>query len=107
MKLEAKAVGAEFERTVPKRKYIGPLASGEFRQKLSLEKRKRYDEWSKQDAKFGAKMVEAWSFADGKRSIAEIADAVSFEYGPISLEIMLEIFKDLEEHGYVELQKMR
>jgi hypothetical protein len=104
LKLEAKVVRAEFERTVPKRKYVGPLASGEFRQKLSLEKRKRYDEWSKQDVKFNAKMVEAWSFANGKRSIAEIADAVSFEYGTIAPETMLELFKDLEEHGYVELK---
>ena len=103
LKLETKAVEAEFEKTVPKRKYIGPLASSEFRQKLSPEKRKRYEEWSKQDVKFGAKMVEAWSFADGKRSIAEIADAVSFEYGHIAPEIMLELFKDLEEHEYVEL----
>lgn len=104
LKLKEKTVGAEFERTVPKRKYVGPLASSEFRQKLPPERRKRHDEWSKQDVKFNAKMVEAWSFADGRRSIAEIADAVSFEYGAIALEIMLELFKDLEEQGYVELK---
>ena len=93
----------ESENLIPKRRYIGPLASSEFRQKLSPEKKKIYETWTKQDAKFNAKLVEAWSFANGKRNITEITDAVNFEYGTVTSKIILEFFMDLHEQGYIDL----
>jgi len=110
VKLELKkAAKTKFEKIIPKRKYVGALSVGAFMREIPPERRKKYDEWRRQLGKdpifhnFNAKIVEAWSFANGKRSIAEIADAVTFEYGPITPEIVLEIFKDLEKIGYVEL----
>ena len=52
-----------------------------------------------------AKIVEMWSFSDGERSIADITEAVSFEYGPTEPKLVLEIFKDLEKISYVELAR--
>ena len=45
----------------------------------------------------------AWDVIDGKRSIAEIADALTFEYGWTTPELMYEFFSDLEKIGYVVL----
>jgi aminopeptidase YwaD len=45
---------------------------------------------------------EVLNFADGKRNAQEIRDAVSAEYGPIPLELVVEYLKALEEIGVVE-----
>jgi len=48
---------------------------------------------------------EALNFADGKRNAQEIRDAVSAEYGPVPLEIVVEYLKALEKIGVVEAVK--
>jgi len=45
---------------------------------------------------------EVLNFADGKRNAQEIRDAVSAEYGPVPLEMVVEYLKALEEIGVVE-----
>ena len=45
---------------------------------------------------------EVLNFADGKRNAQEIRDAVSAEYGPVGLELVVEYLKALEEIGVVE-----
>jgi aminopeptidase YwaD len=45
---------------------------------------------------------EVLNFADGKRNVQQIRDAVSAEYGPVPLELVLEYLKALEEIGVVE-----
>ncbi|HXY24517.1 MAG TPA: M28 family peptidase [Candidatus Acidoferrum sp.] len=45
---------------------------------------------------------EVLNFADGKRNAQEIRDAVSAEYGPVPLELVVEYFKALEKIGLVE-----
>ena len=47
---------------------------------------------------------EALNFANGKRSAQEIRDAVSAEYGPIALELVIEYFEALEKIGVVRQQ---
>ena len=42
---------------------------------------------------------EVLNFADGKRNAQEIRDAVSAEYGPVPLEIVVEYLKALEKTG--------
>jgi hypothetical protein len=42
---------------------------------------------------------ETLNFVDGKRNAEEIREAVSAEYGPISLDLVLEYFKALESIG--------
>ncbi|PYU17311.1 MAG: hypothetical protein DMG29_01685, partial [Acidobacteria bacterium] len=69
---------------VPKKKYIGPIADGPaspwFRQALGAE----YAWWQeqvRQVPQFELVVYEAGNFADSKRSLAEIEDAVAAEYG--------------------------
>ena len=45
---------------------------------------------------------EVLNFADGKRSAQSICDAVSAEYGPVPLELVVEYLKALEKIGVVE-----
>ncbi|MGB7284031.1 MAG: M28 family peptidase [Candidatus Acidiferrum sp.] len=44
---------------------------------------------------------EVLNFADGKRNAQEIRDAVSAEYGPVPLEMVVEYLKALEKTGLV------
>ena len=48
---------------------------------------------------------EVLNFADGKRSAQQIRDAVSAEYGPVSLELVVEYLQALERTGLVEQVK--
>jgi aminopeptidase YwaD len=48
---------------------------------------------------------EVLNFASGKRNAQEIRDAVSAEYGPVPLEMVVEYLKALEKIGVVELVK--
>ncbi|MBZ5527385.1 MAG: M28 family peptidase [Acidobacteriia bacterium] len=48
---------------------------------------------------------EALNFADGTRNAREIRDAVSAEYGPVGLEMVVEYLRGLERIGVVELKK--
>jgi len=48
---------------------------------------------------------EVLNFADGKRNAQEIRDAVSAEYGPVSLELVVEYLRALEKIGVVEAVK--
>jgi hypothetical protein len=45
---------------------------------------------------------EVLNFADGKRNVQQIRDAVSAEYGPVPLELVLEYLKALQEIGVAE-----
>lgn len=47
---------------------------------------------------------ETLNFADGKRNAQQIRDAVSAEYGPVSLDLMLEYLRALEKIGVVAQQ---
>ncbi len=47
-------------------------------------------------------VYEVLNFADGKRNTQEIRDAVSAEYGPVPLEMVVEYLKALEKIGVVE-----
>ncbi len=48
---------------------------------------------------------EVLNFADGKRNVQEIRDAVSAEYGPVPLETVVEYLRALEKIGVVEQVK--
>jgi len=43
--------------------------------------------------------MEAKNYADGERSILEIRNAISAEYGPVELEKVMAFFRELEEAG--------
>ena len=48
---------------------------------------------------------EVLNFADGKRNTQEIRDAVSAEYGPVPLELVVEYLRALEKMGVIEQVK--
>jgi len=48
---------------------------------------------------------EVLNFADGKRNAQEIRDAVSAEYGPVPLEMVVEYLRGLEKIGVAEQVK--
>ena len=48
---------------------------------------------------------EVLNFADGKRNAQDIRDAVSAEYGPVPLELVVEYLRALEKIGVVEEAK--
>jgi hypothetical protein len=48
---------------------------------------------------------EVLNFADGKRNAQEIRDAVSAEYGPVPVEMVVEYLRALEKIGVVSLVK--
>jgi len=48
---------------------------------------------------------EVLNFADGKRNVPGIRDAVSAEYGPVPLELVVEYLQALEKIGVVEEAK--
>jgi hypothetical protein len=45
---------------------------------------------------------EVLNFADGKRNVQQICDAVSAEYGPVPVELVLQHLKALQEIAVVE-----
>jgi aminopeptidase YwaD len=45
------------------------------------------------------------NFADGKRNAQDIRDAVSAEYGPVPLDLVVEYLRDLEKIGVLEQVK--
>jgi aminopeptidase YwaD len=48
---------------------------------------------------------ETLNFVDGKRNVQQIRDAVSAEYGPVPLELVIEYLRTLEKIGVVERVK--
>jgi hypothetical protein len=53
----------------------------------------------------GFNAMEARSFADGKRSILDIRDAVSAEFGPLDTTKFVDFFHELEKTGEFELEQ--
>ncbi|PYU32503.1 MAG: hypothetical protein DMG28_11590 [Acidobacteria bacterium] len=90
---------------IPRKKYIGPIADGPsspwFRQALGAE----YAWWreqARQVPQFELIVYEAGNFADSKRSLAEIEDAVAAEYGELPQGFIEGIFNRLAKIGLVE-----
>ena len=96
---------------VPQKKYIGPIADGPsspwFRQTLGAD----YVWWHEQAGKFrqgdlipqfDLVVYEAANFADGKRTLFEIEDAVAAEYGDLPQGFIEGMFDRLAKAGLVE-----
>lgn len=59
--------------------------------------------YATQDVHFMDRLAELMNLSDGSRSVAQIARIVGYEIGPISPELVSEMFQDLSKHGFVEL----
>ncbi len=90
---------------VPKTNFIGPIADGPsspwFRQALGAD----YAWWREQASKvrkFDLIVYEACNFADGRRTLAEIEEAVRMEYGEVPEGLVEGIFERLAKIGLLE-----
>ncbi|MFQ5724451.1 MAG: DUF4910 domain-containing protein, partial [Terriglobia bacterium] len=90
---------------VPRRLFLGPLAdsyaSPWFREQLGAG----YAWWEEQAEKipnWGVVVYETLNFTDGKRSLAEIEDAVAAEFGDLPEGTVERLLRDLEKVGLVE-----
>jgi hypothetical protein len=92
-------------RRIPNRNFIGPINDGPsspwFRQSMGAD----YAWWHDQSRKvplFDLIVYEAGNFADGKRTLAEIQDSVSAEYGDLPAGLIEGIFDRLAKIGLVD-----
>ena len=90
---------------IPRRKFIGPLAdsyaSTWFREQMGAE----HAWWEEQAQKiphWEILVYETLNFTDGKRSLAEIEDAVRAEFGDLPDGTVERILRDLEKVKLVE-----
>ncbi len=60
--------------------------------------------YASRDPRFMDRFAEMMNLSDGTRSVAQIARIVGYEMGPIAPSLVAEMFGDLEEFGFVELQ---
>ncbi len=98
---EKKAV-RELARMVPKKLFLGTLSSDLFRSKLGDEGYAYYRELEGKDRELENKMTELLNFADGRRTGADILEAVAAEYGRTDPEPVLRFFKDLKRAGLAD-----
>ncbi len=92
-------------RLVPVRLHRGPPAEGEIRRRLKSLPEEEREHWEKLNRELGNKRhllpVLALYWADGKRSLGEIARLIELETGLTSREFLVEFFRFLEKIGLV------
>lgn len=95
----------EATRLVPQRKYRGPVYLRPHLQLLSEEERDDYWQVQKKvfEGAFGLVLLaEYW--ADGERSILDIADMVELETGQRKVELLVRYFRLLDRLNLLELE---
>ncbi|MCI0656269.1 MAG: hypothetical protein L0170_04270, partial [Acidobacteria bacterium] len=101
----APAAAPAEKRAVPRRLFIGPLgdsyASMWFREALG-EGYGWWRDWEGKVPHWEIFVYEVLNYTDGKRSLAEIEDAVEAEFGEIPDGVVEHILRDLEKVGLVE-----
>ncbi len=91
-------------RIVPRRLYRGPVSLRPYLHQLSEEERERW--WQmRQEHKKGFRILPTLAvyWADGKRSLLEIADLIELETGQRDVELLVEYFQTLAKLNLVEL----
>lgn len=97
----------EAARLVPKRLYRGPISSRFLLRRLPAEDREALEALlrSRPGGFWGIlPLAEYW--ADGARSILEIAERVEMESGERDVELLVKAFRALEKAGLVELREV-
>ena len=92
-------------RIVPRRLYRGPVSLRPYLHQLSEEERERW--WQmRQEHKKGFRILPTLAvyWADGKRSLLEIADLIELETGQRDVELLAEYFQTLAWLNLVELE---
>ena len=91
---------------IPVRKIRGPINVGSHQQKLSEQDRQELKNLSA-GSNFGGVPRRAANWADGKRTIQEIAHLVKMESGTGDLKFISKYFELLEKMDLVELRSLR
>ncbi len=100
-KLKETDADKEAKRLIPKRLFKGTFSLITLREVLG---EKNYEEFVKKDENFETKRYEIFNFMDGKRTVYDIAKALSAEYDETSVEIVLRFLRDLEKANFVSFQ---
>jgi hypothetical protein len=98
---ESKAI-KELKKLVPKKPFLGTLSGDMLKSKVGRKGLEVLEKMSYKDRDFENKLVEALNFMDGKRTAADILEAVSSEYGRTDADDMLRILKDFERAKIIE-----
>jgi len=107
--LPAKTKDTEAEKqarqSVPKRMFMGTLSADSFRRKLGIEEFGWYEEIIDKDIRFTSKRAEIINYMDGKRSLYDIVQAVSAEYGETNMEHALKFINDLKKTKFISVRR--
>lgn len=96
----------EAKALVPKKLFKGTLCTDVLRESLSEARLLWHSEMERKDVHFGSKMVEVLNFANGTRTVFDIAKAVSSEYTRTDVEVVTAYLRDLEGLGLLELRRL-
>ena len=91
-------------RIVPQRLYRGPISLRPYLRQLSEEEQEQVWQLSQEHKKgFFTLPTLAVYWADGKRSLLEIADLIELETGQRDVELLVEYFQTLDKLNLIEL----
>lgn len=96
---------AQARNMIPRRRYLGPASWMDHQQLLSPEEREHWRKLVKARESGGRTLpVLAQYWADGERTVLEIAALVEMETGQRDVELLVEHFRLLAKMGLVELE---
>jgi len=101
VQLEETEAVREAKSLTPKRLFKGTFNADALKRALGEKEYELYEEIGKKDEDFRKKTYEIFNFMDGKRTVYEIAKAVSAEYSVTKLEHVLKFIHDLEKTNFV------
>ena len=96
----------ESKKLVPKRRFKGTLAWSLLPDSLDEVGVEAYRKIEKLDSEFMSKTAELVNYIDGKRTVCEITEALSAEYGPTDHAHVLRYLRDLEKMKLVSFQSL-
>jgi aminopeptidase YwaD len=82
---------------IPKRNFRGVLPGSFLPENLPEERLKWYKNYAQKERDLGIKLIEIVNFIDGKRSILDIRNAISTEFGPTDLQLVTRYLSELKE----------
>jgi len=101
-KTDMSDVEKEANEIKPKRLFKYPLNFTDIIRKLSFDELAKWMKINNQDKQFHNKIYELCNFMDGNRTLYEIVDLVSFEFGELKVDIALDFVKTLKQLGLVD-----
>ncbi|UCE96060.1 MAG: DUF4910 domain-containing protein [Candidatus Bathyarchaeota archaeon] len=101
IKQEETIAEREAKSLIPRRRFKGTFNLEALKRALSGKEYEWYEKIGKKDRDFRKKIYEILNFMNGKRTIYEITNAVSAEYGETNQEHVLKFVRDLEKTNFV------